>query len=126
MSIFDIFKPPPHIKEIKDEKVVNKNYKYWRIRTFYSMYAGYAFYYFSRKSFTFAMPSMKESLGLTNTQIGILASILSLTYGASKFVSGIMSDRSNPRYFMAVGLILTGIFNIFPNKNVLYSNNYRL
>ena len=113
MSMLDIFKPPPHIKEIKDPKVVKRKYRYWRIRTFYSMYVGYAFFYFSRKSFTLATPAMVAHLGFDKFQIGMLGSILSLTYGISKFISGIMSDRSNPRYFMSIGLILTGIFNIF-------------
>lgn len=113
MSMLDIFKPPPHIKEIKDAKVVKRKYRYWRIRTFYSMYVGYAFFYISRKSFTLATPSMVANLGFDKFQIGMLGSILSLTYGISKFISGIMSDRSNPRYFMSIGLILTGLFNIF-------------
>lgn len=113
MGIFDIFKPDPYKEEIKDEYIIKKRYKYWRIRTFYGMYVGYALFYFSRKSFSFLTPSLINDLGLSKFQIGLLASILSLTYGASKFISGIMSDRSNPRYFMAVGLILTGIFNIF-------------
>ncbi len=113
MSVLDIFKPSPHVKEIKDPEIVKKKYKYWRIRTFYSMYVGYAFYYLSRKSFTFAMPAMISELGFDKSQLGMLGSILSLSYGASKFVSGIMSDRSNPRFFMAIGLIVTGIFNLF-------------
>lgn len=77
------------------------------------MYIGYAFFYFTRKSFTFAMPAMMIDLGFTKSDLGILSSILYISYGLSKFVSGVMSDRSNPRYFMAFGLILTGIFNIF-------------
>jgi len=113
MSVLDIFKPSPYVKEIKDPKIIKKKYKYWRIRTFYSMYVGYAFFYLSRKSFTFAMPAMIRELGFDKSQLGMLGSILSLSYGASKFFSGIMSDRSNPRYFMAIGLILTGIFNLF-------------
>ncbi len=82
------------------------------MRTFYAMYIGYAFYYFTRKSFTFAMPAMQETLGMDKFELGVLASILSLSYGASKFLSGILGDKSNPRYFMSIGLILTGIFNI--------------
>jgi MFS transporter, OPA family, sugar phosphate sensor protein UhpC len=113
MSVLDIFKPSPHVKEIKDPEIVKKKYTYWRIRTFYSMYVGYAFFYLSRKSFTFAMPAMITELGFNKSQLGMLGSILSLSYGASKFVSGYMSDRSNPRYFMSIGLILTGIFNLF-------------
>ncbi len=76
------------------------------------MYIGYAFYYFTRKSFTFAMPALQEELGLGKFELGLVASILSLSYGASKFLSGILGDKSNPRYFMSIGLILTGIFNI--------------
>lgn len=113
MSFFDFLKPSPKVQEINDPNTVQKNYRYWRIRTFYSMYIGYAFYYFTRKSFTFAMPAMIHDLGFDKSQVGMLGSILSLTYGASKFVSGIISDRSNPRFFMAIGLILTGVFNIF-------------
>lgn len=113
MKILNFLKPPPVIQEIEDEGLVKKNYRYWRWRMFYGMYVGYVFYYFSRKSFTFAMPAMMKDLGFDKSDLGILASILSIAYGASKFLSGIISDRSNPRYFMAVGLICTGILNIF-------------
>lgn len=111
--IGDLFKPAPHIEEIKNSETVKRLYHYWRIRIFYSMFVGYAFYYFTRKSFTFAMPSMIAELGYDKSELGILASILSLAYGISKFTSGVFADRSNPRYFMALGLILTGVLNIF-------------
>jgi len=55
---------------------------------------------------------MIVDLGISKTELGFLGSVLYVTYGASKFLSGIMGDRSNPRYFMSIGLILTGIFNI--------------
>lgn len=112
MTLFDLLKPAAYQKEIENADEVKKNYRYWRLRIFYSMYIGYAFYYFTRKSFTFAMPAMVETLGFTKSDLGILGSILYLTYGISKFLSGILSDRSNPRYFMSIGLILTGICNI--------------
>ena len=76
------------------------------------MYIGYIFYYFTRKSLTFAMPVLMNDLGYSKTDLGILASILSITYGMSKFLSGILSDRANPRFFMAIGLMMTGIINI--------------
>lgn len=112
MGFFDRFKPTPYAKEIEDENIVKKSYKYWRWRIFCGMYVGYIFYYFSRKSFTFAMPSLMNDLGFDKTDLGILASVLSLSYGLSKFLSGVLSDKSNPRYFMAFGLILAGAVNI--------------
>lgn len=113
MSVLDFLKPAPHRSEIQDPDLVKKEYKYWRLRVFYGMYIGYVFYYFTRKSFTFAMPALMQDLGFDKSQLGVLGSILSITYGLSKFLSGILGDRSNPRYFMAMGLILTGLFNIF-------------
>ena len=58
------------------------------------------------------MPSMIEDLHFTKAQLGVLGSVLYIAYGISKFVSGVVSDRSNPRVFMAAGLILTGVMNI--------------
>lgn len=112
MSVLDVFRPARPAQEIQDPELIKKNYKYWRFRTFYAMWIGYAFFYFSRKSFTFAMPVLQSELGLTKFELGLLGSILYITYGASKFLSGIMGDRSNPRYFMSIGLILTGLFNL--------------
>lgn len=115
MSIFDMFsflKPAPYIDAIEDPKTIAKEYKYWRIRIFYSIYIGYVFYYFTRKSFTFAMPHLIDDLGFSMSDLGFLSTILYISYGISKFASGILSDRSNPRYFMAIGLIITGLTNL--------------
>lgn len=112
-SIMNWFKPAAHLSEIQDETIVKKEYKYWRFRIFYGMFIGYILYYFTRKSFTFAMPALMTDLGFDKAQLGILGSILYITYGISKFASGVMSDQSNPRYFMAFGLIITGFSNIF-------------
>jgi OPA family sugar phosphate sensor protein UhpC-like MFS transporter len=111
-KLFRIFQPAPHLPQIQDAAEIEKDYKYWRIRIFYSMFIGYALYYFTRKSFTFAMPGLISDLGFDKMQLGILGTVISIAYGISKFVSGILSDHSNPRYFMAVGLIFTGVCNI--------------
>lgn len=111
-SIFSFLKPAPHVTEIADENVVKEKYTYWRIRILYSIFIGYAFYYFTRKSFTFAMPGLIADLHFNKSDLGMLGSIFSIAYGVSKFSSGIISDRTTPRYFMAIGLIVTGVLNI--------------
>lgn len=110
--VTNLIKPAAHLPPVTCPEQIKKDYRYWRIRIFYSMYIGYVFYYFTRKSFTFITPFLSQDLGFTKSDIGILASTLSVAYGISKFTSGIICDRSNPRYFMAIGLILTGIFNL--------------
>lgn len=112
IKLFGVFKPAPYLPEIEDQEEVKVLYKYWRIRILYSMFIGYALYYFTRKSFTFAMPGLIENLGFEKSELGLLASIWAITYGISKFVSGILSDQCNSRYFMAFGLFMTGVCNI--------------
>lgn len=117
MSLLSIFKSAPHIAPIEDEKEVEQQFRYWRLRVFYSMYVGYAFFYVTRKSFAFAIPALKQELGYDTSQLGFVASMFALTYGFSKFTSGILADRSNPRYFMPAGLFVTGICNLFFGLN---------
>lgn len=76
------------------------------------MYIGYAAYYLTRRSFTYAMPAIQKSLSLDVVGLGVISTVFSLCYGVSKFASGIVGDRVNPRYFLPIGLILTGICNI--------------
>ena len=108
-----IFKSPKEEPAISDPKIVNQHYKYWRLHIMITMYIGYAVFYFTRKSFNFAMPAMITDLGMEKADIGILTTLFYIIYGCSKFFSGVISDQSNPRYFMGIGLIATGIINIF-------------
>ncbi len=91
---------------------MNALYPYWRRRIFYSMYIGYASYYLTRKSYTLALPAIKETLGLDTVSLGLIMTIFSLSYGVSKFANGIVGDRVNPQYFLPIGLIFTGICNL--------------
>ncbi|MDB6081847.1 MAG: glpT [Chlamydiia bacterium] len=107
-----LLNPAPHKEEIQDSEIVKKEYNYWRFRVFYSMFVGYAFYYFTRKNFMIAMPALINDLHFDKADLGIIVSVWSITYGLSKFISGIIGDRSNARYFMALGLFITGVCNV--------------
>lgn len=116
MGLFDFFSRGPSTAMAglsQEEAALKERYRYWRIRIFYSMYVGYALFYFTRKSVTFAMPGLISDLGFDKAELGFLGSMLAITYGFSKFVSGVISDKSSLRYFMSWGLVLTGVANIF-------------
>lgn len=122
--LLDQFKPAPFVAPLRDQDQIPSLYRYWRIRIFYSIFIGYALYYFTRYSLTFAQPGLMTELAINKKELGLLASLFSITYGLSKFVSGVFSDRSNPRYFMAFGLFITGIINIlfgFSSSLLLFS-----
>ncbi|HIF9188982.1 MFS transporter [Photobacterium damselae] len=107
---------------VEDKTEIDQKYHYWRFHIMVSMYIGYAGFYFSRKTFNYAMPAMMADLGLDKADIGLIGTLFYITYGCSKFFSGIISDRSNPRYFMGLGLIATGIINIvFGLSSSLYT-----
>ena len=99
----------PDKKPITDQKQIAEQYKLWRIRTFVGMYVGYMCFYLTRKSLTFAAPSMMHDIGMTKDDYGILGTTMYITYGIGKFVSGILADKCNIRSFMAVGLLGTSI-----------------
>ncbi len=86
--------------------------RYWKMRIWLSLFIGYALYYFTRKCFVYSMPGLIEELGYDKAQLGIMGTLFALTYGASKFFSGILSDKTNPRYLMAIGLFVTGVVTI--------------
>ncbi len=91
---------------------ISARYRYWRPRLMFSMIVGYGAFYLTRKSVSYAMPVMQFELGLDKGDIGLLGTLFYLAYGGSKFVSGIVSDRSQARWFMGVGLFITGVLNI--------------
>lgn len=111
-SFLSFLKPAPYQPILENESQVDQQYRHWRFRILYSLFFGYAIFYFTRKSYTFIMPYLANDLSFNKTELGFLSSILYLSYGISKFLSGVQSDRSNPRYFMAIGLMMTGLFNI--------------
>lgn len=45
--------------------------------------------------------------------LGIMAATFSVTYGIGKLFCGILADKAAVRSFMGVGLLLSGIINLF-------------
>ena len=102
--------PPPHRGQLP-EKQIDSAYKRLRWQVFLGAFVGYAAYYLVRKNLALAAPDMiapaeAGGLGYTKAQIGIAMSALSIAYAFSKFIMGSLSDRSDARKFMVVGLLL--------------------
>ncbi len=110
--MFGWLKSPPAARPITDPPLRDAQYRYWRRHILLTLWLGYALFYFTRRSFNAAAPTMLSSDIVTRSDIGLLATLFYITYGLSKFLSGIVSDRSNARYFMGLGLIATGVINI--------------
>ena len=58
--------------------------------------------FFDRNSLNFLMPFVQPELGISNTQVGILASALSLTWALAAFGIGLVSDYTGSRKWLLV------------------------
>ena len=112
-------------KERLPHDKVEATYRHYRIQIFLVAYIGYLSYYFVRSTLALAKPAL---LGTKSTidgqqitgvaqhfsmqEVGFLGAALAAAYGLSKFFMGNVSDRSNPRTFLASGLIFSAIINI--------------
>ncbi len=99
--------PPPH-KELLPEHKIDSHYKFMRWQVFMGIFIGYAGYYLVRKNFSLVMPDLIEQ-GYTKGQLGIVVAAVSISYGLSKFIMAGISDRSNARVFLSLGLLLSGL-----------------
>ena len=83
-------------------------YKRLRRQVFVGIFIGYAAYYLVRNNLALAIPDiLREHPEYSKAQLGAALTGLSLAYGVSKFLMGSVSDRSNPRYFLPMGLLLS-------------------
>jgi len=115
--MFGIFKPAMHIERLSEEEI-SPTYKRLRWQLFFGIFIGYAGYYLVRKNFSLAMPYLISEYGYSRGDLGVALAAVSISYGLSKFLMGSVSDRSNPRYFLPLGLVLSAvimlIFGFFP------------
>jgi len=102
------FLKAPSSKPQRTDANVDKDYNRMRWQVFIGIFVGYAGYYFIRKNFALAIPDLINE-GFSKTELGFALSFLAISYGGSKFLMGNVSDRSNVRYFMPLGLLLSAI-----------------
>lgn len=93
------------------EASTEKKFRYWQTRTIIATMIGYALFYFVRKNFSFAIPGLSAEFGITKTSFGIIMTLVTIIYGLSRFLNGVLADRMNARYHMAVGLFLCAVAN---------------
>ncbi|MDA9163886.1 MFS transporter [Rickettsiaceae bacterium] len=90
---------------MKERKIYNK----WRLRILISIIFGYGTYYLCRQNFSMIMPAFMEEFGYSKMQLGWILTTASIVYGIGKFINGYLSDKSNARYFMPLGLFCSAI-----------------
>lgn len=103
------FLSPPEVKPLKSKEEIDKNYPKLRFQVFMGIFWGYAAFYLVRKNFSLAMPILSEALDISKTSLGFALSLNAIAYGLSKFIMGGISDRSDARKFLPLGLTLASL-----------------
>jgi MFS transporter, OPA family, glycerol-3-phosphate transporter len=87
---------------------VDPTYRRLRAQVFVGIFVGYAGYYLVRNNLALAIPDiLREYPQYSKAELGSALTGLSIAYGLSKFLMGSISDRSNPKYFLPLGLLLS-------------------
>jgi phosphoglycerate transporter family protein len=88
------------------------SFSYWRMRMLYATIIGYAAFYLVRQNLSMAIPGIGEEFNYSKYDLGWIATVFSITYGVGKLVNGYFSDRSDARYFLTIGLVLSALTSI--------------
>jgi sugar phosphate permease len=72
----------------------------------------YACYYLGRVNMAVALPAMTRDLGLSGGLVALIGGAYYWTYAVSQLVNGHLGDRVSPRRLVAIGLALSGVFNL--------------
>jgi sugar phosphate permease len=111
-TVISGLKAQPARPPIHDGAEIARKYRYWRIRVMYSTTLGYAMFYLLRNNMPMATKSITDEFHYTNTQWGRVLSVATIVYAFSKFLSGVIGDRANPRYLLGLALLFSATINL--------------
>lgn len=98
--------------------------KFLKWSTFLSATLGYGMYYVCRLSLNVVKKPIVDEGIFSETELGIIGSVLFFTYAIGKFTNGFLADRSNINRFMTTGLLVTALANLclgFTNSFILFA-----
>lgn len=102
--------PPPAPRLPEDQ--IRHRYPALRLQVFMGIFIGYAGYYLIRNNIPLIAAVILEEGWIDKVGVGLIANAVLISYGFSKFFMATVSDRSNARYFMPLGLALSAVMNL--------------
>ena len=122
------FLAPPAHKPEQTGPEADRRYRALRWQVFLGAFIGYAAFYIVRKNLSMAIPSITELTGgnITKGDLGTVLAMNAVAYAFAKFFMATISDRSDARKFLPLGLILSALsmlFMIVPIAGLDIANN---
>ena len=82
----------------------------------------YFSYYMARYNYGISLPFIQKEFALSNTQLGMFATTLTLMYAIGQFINGYLIDKYGPRLMMMIGAIMSTVSNF----GVFLSNSFSM
>ncbi len=102
--------PPPAPRLPENE--IKEKYPRLRLQVFMGIFIGYAGFYLIRNNIPLIAAVILKEGWIDKVGIGLIANAVLISYGFSKFFMATVSDRSNARYFLPLGLALSALTNL--------------
>ena len=78
-----------------------------------------------RQIFNVVLPAIRNELNLTDSDMGLIASILILVYGMLVPVAGYIGDRTNKKYVLMISLIgMEYLYFVYRDVCITYSSDF--
>lgn len=109
--MFDFFKPKAKAIKFPKKEILPRYYK-MRTWSLSGVFIGYMGYYLVRNNITLSTPFIQNQLDLSKSDIGTITGSMLIAYGISKGAMSVISDKADPKKYMALGLILCALVNV--------------
>ncbi|MGE3507359.1 MAG: phosphoglycerate transporter protein PgtP [Vicinamibacterales bacterium] len=118
-----VLAPAPSVEPLPAERI-DPEYRRLRRQVFVGIFVGYAAYYLVRNTLALAIPDLLKAYPqYSKAQWGLALTGLSVAYGLSKFLMGAVSDRSNPKHFLPLGLLCSaGIMFVSGTVKIVFES----
>ncbi len=122
LNFYRVSEPKPCSEASCEER--KRKLKRLQWETFLSATVGYGLYYVCRLSLNVVKKPIVDEGIFSETELGIIGSVLFFTYAIGKFTNGFLADRSNIKRFISTGLLVTALANLclgFVNSFILFA-----
>lgn len=102
---------PPPAPRLPEDKI-KQRYPSLRFQVFMGIFIGYAGFYLIRNNIPLIAKILLDEGSIDKVGIGLIANAALIAYGLSKFFMATVSDRSNARLFLPIGLALSAVANM--------------
>jgi hypothetical protein len=112
-AILRYFASGPDKPPLRDPKQIDRLYKRYRITIMTAITLGYGIAYMCRLGLSVVKKPLIDDGIFSADQLGTIGSAIFYAYAFGKLVNGFLADHANMKKFLAFGVLISALINIF-------------